>query len=552
MSSPLLTVEHLSIAFGNQYVVNDVSFSIDPGARMGMVGESGSGKSLTALSVIGLLPDGAKVASGKMTWFEGGRPHVLEQQRKTTWHGFRGRKIGMVFQEPMSSLNPVLRCGKQIKEAIQLHHDCSAQEGEERTLHWMERVGLSDLRRMYQSYPHQLSGGQKQRIMIAMALCGEPDLLIADEPTTALDLRIQQQILQLLLDLSDSLGVSLFFISHDLAVVQQVADHVVVMEHGKKVEEGRTTELFAAPQTAYTKGLLACRPPLQHRLHRLPTIEQIRRDGVARTGVVEPVIQLPLATPLLEGRNISVHFPVGSELFRPKRVVKAVDDINIQLYPGETLGLVGESGSGKTTLGRCLVGLQEPTKGQRFFRGEQLTRQWLKQATHRRALQIIFQDPFSALNPRLTIGAAIMEPLRWKKEYSEIDRMDRAVELLEQVGLSAQHINRYPRSFSGGQRQRICIARALATEPEVLVCDESVSALDVSVQAQVLNLLKDIQEIYQLSYLFISHDLGVIRFMSDRVMVMKDGKAVETGPAEEVFTRPAAMYTQKLLAAVPG
>ena len=553
MSSPLLAVDNLHLAFGQKEVVKGLSFSIERGARVGMVGESGSGKSLTALSMIGLLPQGARVSRGTITWVdEPEEKRFLQEQDSDTWQGIRGRKIGMIFQEPMSSLNPVQKCGTQIREAIRLHHNCSSREAEDRTLHWMERAGLTDLRRIYRSYPHQLSGGQKQRVMIALALCGDPSLLIADEPTTALDLRIQQQILQLLLELSSSLQVSLLFISHDLAVVQQVAEHVVVMEKGKKVEEGSTTELFTSPQTAYTKGLLACRPPLQHRLHRLPTIEQIRHDGAVRTILAHPKQPTADTTPLLEGRNLSVHFASGRGVFRAKTTVKAVDQVDLQLFTGETLGLVGESGSGKTTLGRCLIGLQEPTAGERFFRGRPLTRQWLRQPTHRRALQIIFQDPFSALNPRLTVGAAIMEPLRWQKNLSETGRVDRAVTLLEQVGLSAEHLHRYPRAFSGGQRQRICIARALATEPDILVCDESVSALDVSVQAQVLNLLKDLQEKYQLTYLFISHDLGVIRFMCDRVLVMKDGKLVEKGPAEAIFSDPKAEYTRQLLAAVPN
>lgn len=551
MSTPLLSVEHLHIAFGKKQVVKDVSFSIDRGARLGMVGESGSGKSLTALSMIGLLPRGARVPTGRITWVDDTGHYPLQPHTPNAWRGLRGRKMSMVFQEPMSSLNPVLKCGRQIREAIKFHFNCSDQEAKERVLYWMDRVGLTDLPRMYRSYPHQLSGGQKQRIMIAMALCGEPDLLIADEPTTALDLRIQEQILDLLLNLSTSLHISLLFISHDLAVVQKVADKVVVMEGGMKVEEGRTTDLFRQPQTAYTKGLLACRPPLHHQLHRLPTIGQVRRDGNPRA-VLATAKKLPKAAgPLLEGQNISVHFSTAPGLFGSKEVVKAVNEVDLQLYPGETLGLVGESGSGKTTLGRCLIGLQDPALGSRYFRGQRITRRWLRQPANRRSLQIIFQDPFSALNPRLTVGAAIAEPLRWKRELTDTDRLDRTVQLLEQVGLSAEHLNRYPGAFSGGQRQRICIARALAAEPQVLVCDESVSALDVSVQAQVLNLLKDIQERHQLTYLFISHDLGVIRFMCDRVMVMKDGKIVESGQAEDIFTNPQVDYTRELLAAVP-
>lgn len=548
----MLHLDHLHIAFGDQTVVQDVSFSLRAGERLGIVGESGSGKSITALSIMGLLPPSARITDGHIALERGEQVEELTSLSEKKYRTVRGRRIGMVFQEPMRALNPVMRCGEQVAEAIRLHHPGSAAEVDQRTLYWMDKVGLTDLDRMQRAYPHQLSGGQKQRIMLAMALCGSPDILIADEPTTALDLRIQQRILALLQNLTEELKLALLFISHDLGVIRQLTDRVLVMQKGKVVDSGSTQALFQHPQSPYTRGLLACRPPLDRRVHRLPTIADFEKDPMFSPRLaVPPSRAVDGQKPILSARGIRVYFPGQRTLLGASRpVVKAVDGVDLDLMPGETMGLVGESGSGKTTLGRCLIGLQEPTSGTRLFHGRKLSRHQLRQPGVRRKLQIIFQDPYSALNPRLTIGQAMQGALMIGGNRAS--RRDRAVHLLEQVGLGADHLSRYPHQFSGGQRQRICIARALAAEPELLVCDEAVSALDVSVQAQVLNVLKDLQETHQLTLLFISHDLSVVRFMCDRVAVMRAGKIVEQADADTLFRAPTDTYTQELLSAVPA
>jgi len=552
MKKPFLQLDQVHIAFGDREVVHDLSFDLFPGERLGIVGESGSGKSVTALSVMGLLPPGGRISHGKIHLATGsGEPEAIQNWSTRQYQRIRGQRIGMIFQEPMHTLNPVIRCGPQITEAVRLDSDINKVSAREKTYHWMDRVGLTDLDRMYRSFPHQLSGGQKQRPMIAMALCRDPELLIADEPTTALDLHIQRQIIDLMLALSEDLGLSVLFISHDLGVVRTLTHRVLVMEKGYAVETGATEALFAAPQHPYTQGLLACRPPLDKRLYRLPTIRDFAggRDFQTRLEPTKPVVK---EDPLLSIKDLSVHFQSGGSWFRKaSKVVKAVDDVSVDVFRGQTLGLVGESGSGKTTLGRTIVGLQPPTAGSIAFDAVPLEGTGRRDTILRKRIQMIFQDPYSALNPRMTVGKAIMEPLKWHfPEWSEAQYQERLVALLEQVGLEADHQYRFPQAFSGGQRQRICIARALAPEPDLIVCDESVSALDVSVQAQVLNLLKELQETYQLTYVFISHDMSVIRFMADQILVLQDGRVQESGPADQVFSQPGSAYTKSLLDSV--
>jgi len=552
MKKPFLQLDQVHIAFGDREVVHDLSFDLFPGERLGIVGESGSGKSVTALSVMGLLPPGGRISHGKIHLATGsGEPEAIQNWSTRQYQRIRGQRIGMIFQEPMHTLNPVIRCGPQITEAVRLDSDINKVSAREKTYHWMDRVGLTDLDRMYRSFPHQLSGGQKQRLMIAMALCRDPELLIADEPTTALDLHIQRQIIDLILALSEDLGLSVLFISHDLGVVRTLTHRVLVMEKGYAVETGATEALFAAPQHPYTQGLLACRPPLDKRLYRLPTIRDFAggRDFQTRLEPTKPVVK---EDPLLSIKDLSVHFQSGGSWFRKaSKVVKAVDDVSVDVFRGQTLGLVGESGSGKTTLGRTIVGLQPPTAGSIAFDAVPLEGTGRRDTILRKRIQMIFQDPYSALNPRMTVGKAIMEPLKWHfPEWSEAQYQERLVALLEQVGLEADHQYRFPQAFSGGQRQRICIARALAPEPDLIVCDESVSALDVSVQAQVLNLLKELQETYQLTYVFISHDMSVIRFMADQILVLQDGRVQESGPADQVFSQPGSAYTKSLLDSV--
>jgi peptide/nickel transport system ATP-binding protein len=576
---PLLEVKHLVTQFstedGTVTAVDDVSFHIHRGETVGIVGESGSGKSVTCLSVMRLIPNPpGRIAGGEILYHGDNGTVDLARLPEAEMRKYRGNEIGMIFQEPMTSLNPVFTCGDQVMEAIRLHQNVSRAEARARTVELFEKVQLPDPAGMVDRYPHQLSGGQKQRVMIAMAMSCNPGILVADEPTTALDVTVQKTILELMADLKTRINSSIVFITHDLGVIAEIADRVIVMYKGKIVEQGPVLDIFANPQHPYTKGLLACRPPLGKRLSKLPVIADFMEEGpdgklIEKAHSIQELIDdvtvsedetkrrlaaLEKETPMLEVRNLKTWFPNKRNFFgRPTAWVKAVDDVSLDVYPGETLGLVGESGCGKTTLGRTIIRLIDPLEGHIRFRGVDLvnvSKTQLKEL--RKDMQIIFQDPYSSLNPRLTIGNAIMEPMMVHGLFDdEKQRKARVKELLERVGLLPEHINRYPHEFSGGQRQRICIARALALNPRFIICDESVSALDVSVQAQVLNLLIELRKDFGFTYIFISHDLSVVKFMSDRMVVMNQGKIEEMGPADEIYNYPQKAYTRKLIDAIP-
>ena len=572
---------HFSTEEGTAKAVDKVSFTIYRGETVGIVGESGSGKSVTSLSIMQLIasPPG-EIAGGKILYYadESDEPIDLLQLPEHQIRQYRGNEIAMIFQEPMTSLNPVFTCGNQVMEAILLHQKTSKAEAKAITLDLFEKVQLPDVDRVFKAYPHQLSGGQKQRVMIAMAMSCNPKLLIADEPTTALDVTVQKRILSLMADLSNKIDASIMFITHDLGVIAEIADRVIVMYKGKIVEQGTVNEIFVNPQHPYTKSLLACRPPLNYRLRKLPvvsdfmdvvknddnSIEIIEKNTSVKTVIdsskisseeaLERAKKLQSQKPILEVKNLKTWFPnERSFLGKVKSHVKAVDDVSFEVYPGETLGLVGESGCGKTTLGRTILRLTEAVSGEVIFVGKNimnLSQQELKNI--RKDVQIIFQDPYSSLNPRMTIGNAIIEPMQVHNILNnDKERKEKVIELLETVGLSAEHYQRYPHEFSGGQRQRICIARALALNPKFIICDESVSALDVSVQAQVLNLLLDLRNKFGFTYIFISHDLSVVKFMSDRMIVMNKGKIEEIGFADDIYNNPQKAYTKKLIDAIP-
>lgn len=548
----LLEVQKLSIHFGDKPVVDQLSFVLSAGKTLAIVGESGSGKSLTALSLLGLLPKEASIEVEQMAFKTPERIFQLQQNNAKDWQQIRGKAIGMIFQEPMTSLNPLQRCGQQIDEVLKQHFGLNALQARERSLLWLQKVKIQDPERIYRAYPHEISGGQKQRVMIAMAMCCNPALLLADEPTTALDATVQKEIILLMRELQQEFNTAILFISHDLSLVADFADEVMVMQNGKLVEQGSSTAIFEQPQAAYTKALLNCRPPLDRKVARLATIQDFQEKEPIEP-ISPPAPAEGLVTEiLLEVKGLSTWFPVRKSWFgQTKSWVKAVQDVSFSIQAGRTMGLVGESGSGKTTLGRSILRLIEPTAGNIRFADqavEKMDAEALRQL--RRDVQIVFQDPYSSLNPRLPVGMAITEPMKVHGiGGTEKERLERCMALLEQVGLQADHFQRFPHEFSGGQRQRLCIARALAVQPRFLVCDEAVSSLDVSVQATVLNLLKDLQAKEGLTYLFISHDLAVVRFMCDDIMVMKDGVMVEKGPAEQVFEQPAHPYTQALLAA---
>ena len=549
----LLSIQDLKVAFrmGRGQLaeaVKGVSFDIAENATVALVGESGSGKSVTAMSVLNLLPENAQ-RSGRIVYSKDGQGRDLLQTDLPTLQALRGKDIACVFQDPMSSLNPVFDVGRQLCEPLMKHLGLGRKAALARAEELLNEVGIPEPKRRLASYPHEMSGGQQQRVMIAMALACEPRLLIADEPTTALDVTIQRQILELLARLKTSRKMSVLFISHDLGLVGEIADRVVVMRHGQIREQGAVREIFETPQDAYTKALLACRPSLEGNPARLLVID----DHIAgRTSTGEARPKDASAPVVLEVRSLAKSFWLRQGVFG-KREFKAVQDVNFQLRKGHTLGVVGESGSGKTTMGLTLLRLHEPTGGEVIFDGRNLLKiSAAERQAMRRRIQIVFQNPYASLNPRFTIGQTLIEPMTVHgigKDTAE--REQRARSLLEKVGLDGRAFGKYPHEFSGGQRQRVAIARCLTLNPEVLVLDEAVSALDVSVQAQVLNLLKDLQDEFGLAYVFISHDLAVVRFISDEVLVMKDGQVVEQASAAEILAAPKQDYTKRLLAAVP-
>ena len=564
MTGPLLAIQDLQVAFrmgrgeraqavggvgGIGGAGAGVSFDVAENSTVALVGESGSGKSVTAMSVLGLLPENAE-RRGRILW----QGRELLQASLRELQALRGREIACVFQDPMSSLNPVFTIGRQLAEPLRKHLGLGARQAARRAEELLAEVGIPEPARRLASYPHELSGGQQQRVMIAMALACEPRLLIADEPTTALDVTIQRQILELLARLKNEHRMSVLFISHDLALVGEIADRVVVMRHGQVREQGPVAQIFAQPQDAYTKALLACRPSLEGNPRRLMVIdEHIAAQGQESVRVdAAPSTKDPDAPVVLEVKSLAKSFWLRQGLFG-RREFKAVQDVNFQLRRGHTLGVVGESGSGKTTMGLTLLRLHEPTRGEVIFDGRNLLAlSDRERLAMRRRIQIVFQNPYASLNPRFTIGQTLVEPMAIHGIGADTpERERRARALLQKVGLDARAFGKYPHEFSGGQRQRVAIARCLTLSPEVLVLDEAVSALDVSVQAQVLNLLKDLQDELGLAYVFISHDLAVVRFISDEVLVMKDGRVVERAGAEQILAAPKEEYTRRLLAAVP-
>ena len=591
----VIKIENLKTYFNTKdgvvKAVDDLSLSIKPGHTLGVVGESGSGKSVTSLTIMNLLAASAEIYDGSISFLGKDLINISAKDMRE----LRGSDVSMIFQEPMSSLNPVHRVGDQVAEAILQHEDVSKSEAMERVVNLFDEVGIPDPEQRTRYYPHQMSGGQKQRVMIAMALACNPKLLIADEPTTALDVTIQKQILDLIRELRDQRQMAVLFITHDLGVIAEIADEVLVMYRGKVVEQGDVLDIYENPQHPYTKGLLNCRPRLDTTFKRLPTVSDfmdsvIHQDGSASITEKEVgpdridyfenhgrgrLLSKPSelygygfdedpstygreatcidenAKPLLSVNNLKVHFPIRRGLLqRTVGFVKAVDGVSFNVYKGQTLGLVGESGCGKTTTGRAILQLIKPTMGIVKFDGVDVNSRSIHEL--RKKMQIIFQDPFGSMNPRMTIESMITEPMMIQGfGQSKQDRVDRAAALLEEVGMLPEHLKRYPHEFSGGQRQRICIARALAVEPEFIICDESVSALDVSVQAQVLNLLNNLQESRGLTYIFISHDLSVVKFMADMMAVMKEGHIVEYGPSEAIYRNPKEEYTRSLIEATP-
>lgn len=547
---PILQVEDLEISAGELKLVKKLNFSLLKGKTLGIVGESGSGKSLTSLAIMGLLSKSLR-ASGKIIYQNKNLLNAKEEELVS----LRGKDVAMIFQEPMTALNPTMKCGKQVMEIMLQHLKIDKEEAKTKTLELFKKVELPRPEAIIDSYPHQISGGQKQRVMIAMAIACKPKILIADEPTTALDATVQHGILQLLNDLRDEYGMGMIFISHDLGVVRHVADDILVMYKGDTMEYGPAETVFRQPENPYTKGLLACKPVPDTAFERLPVVNDFlegRRPKVklkTSEGKRRKAEQLMSSKPLLKVKNINKFFKSKEGIFGKTNTVAALKNVELNIFSGETLGLVGESGSGKTTLGRILCGLEKASEGQVFYKGKDIskagTSQW--RDLHRE-IQIIFQDPFSSLNPRIKVGDAIVEAMGLRKDIKGKDRKTEACSLLEKVGLSAEQYHRYPHEFSGGQRQRIGIARALAVKPKFIVCDESVSALDVSVQAQVLNLLNDLKDEFSFTYLFISHDLSVVKYFSDRIVVLKNGELVEEGLSDELYGNPKTEYTQKLIA----
>ncbi|GHC44860.1 ABC transporter ATP-binding protein [Ulvibacter litoralis] len=557
----LLDVNSLSISFGNKKnlveVIHNISFTISENEILGIVGESGSGKSVSSMAIMGLLPK-KTILKGAIL-FEG--KNLLTEKEKNL-QLLRGNDIAMIFQEPMSALNPSLRCGSQVSEILQQHLKISASEAKKETIVLFEKVKLPRPNEIFRSYPHQISGGQMQRVMIAMAIACKPKLLIADEPTTALDVTVQKEIMLLLKELQKETGMSLLFISHDLGLVSEIADRVLVMYKGDIVESGTVSALFSTegvgPQNDYTKALLASRPTMKERLQKLPTIASIA-DASFVPKVVSALQRslrhkkIYTKAPLLEVSNLRKEYVSNPSLFRPKTTVAAVNGVSFSIFEGETVGLVGESGCGKSTLGKTILQLEKATSGSIKYRGKEITALAPSELrVLRKEIQLIFQDPYSSLNPRIIIGEALIEPMKVHNiGASEKERKEKVLTLLKRVGLDETFFYRYPHELSGGQRQRVGIARTIVMEPKLVICDESVSALDISVQAQVLNLLNELKDDFGFTYLFISHDLAVVKYMADQLLVMNAGQIEEIGDADEIYENPTQEYTKKLIAAIP-
>jgi peptide/nickel transport system ATP-binding protein len=555
----VLEIKNLSLSFRTNHeviqVLNNISFSLEKGKTLGVVGESGSGKSLTAMSILRLLPKNAIVSDGEILFSDNDYNVDLLKLSEKELLKVRGNRISMIFQEPMTSLNPSMRCGLQVEEIILNHLDCDKKETKKRVLDLFDEVKLPEPNRIYQSYPHEISGGQKQRVMIAMAIAINPMILIADEPSTALDVTVQKSIIDLLKELQRKHGISILFITHDFGVISQIADDILVMYKGEIVEKGQKNKILAFPDHPYTKGLLKCRPSNNLKQSRLITINDFLNNSTSeKTSEAELIsVKNKEAAPILEVKGVSKYYGLRKGVFG--KIVKnnvALKNVNFYVKQGETLGLVGESGCGKTTLGRTIVQLIKSTSGDIYFKGAALNNLSKKQLKDfRKKVQIIFQDPYSSLNPKKTIGNLILEPLKVHKIGKSNERKQMVVDLLDKVKLERSSYNKYPHEFSGGQRQRVVIARALILNPEFIICDESVSALDVSIQAEILNLLNDLKNEFGLTYIFISHDLSVVRYMSDRIMVMKDGELVEINEADEIYSSPASEYTKKLIDSIP-
>jgi peptide/nickel transport system ATP-binding protein len=563
----VIRISSLNISFKQEnqvlHILKDINFEVNAGEILGIVGESGSGKSVTSLSIMGLLAPNAIINSGEILFETKKNKTVnLLQISEKEFQKIRGNDISMIFQEPMTSLNPIQKCGPQVAEIITYHNKkISSKDAKQKTIELFEDAQIPRPEKIYDVYPHQISGGQKQRVMIAMALANNPKLLIADEPTTALDVTVQKTILNTLKNLQQKYKMSVIFITHDLGVVAEIADRVIVMKNGEIVEENKTENIFKNAKHPYTKGLIACRPNTKLRYEKLPTVKDfVENDGDFKAKIIsaeERKIQhkkIYSAEPILKVRNLNTRFSIEKNIFgKTKKYLNAVDNISFDVYENETLGLVGESGCGKTTLGRSLMQMIESNSGSIEYKGIEITQLSNKELRKiKRNIQIIFQDPYSSLNPRLTVGEAIMEPMMVHKIVnSKQERRKKAIELLEKVNLKEEHLERYPHEFSGGQRQRIVVARTLAMKPEFIICDESVSALDVSVQAQVLNLLNELKNEFNFTYIFISHDLSVVKFISDRIIIMKNGKIVEQGEADEIYANPKEEYTKSLINSNP-
>ena len=553
-TTPLLRIENLAISFNENEVIHHISYHLNANEILGIVGESGSGKSVSSLAILGLLPKDISKTTGAIHF----QNADLTQINQKAFQDIRGNKIAMIFQEPMSSLNPSMRCGPQVEEILIQHTHLSQSEIKQRVLELFEQVKLPEPQRVYKSYPHEISGGQKQRVMIAMAIACEPDILIADEPTTALDVTVQKEIIVLLKELQAKTQMSIIFITHDLALISEIAHRVLVMYKGDIVEQGAAESIFNNPQHIYTKALINSRPSLEIRLKTLPTIQDYLDNTFSETIITSEDRQqahkkLYNQAPILEVINLEKEYISRSGFFGKKETFKAVNQVSFKIYEGETLGLVGESGCGKSTLGNTILQLDKATAGTILYKGKDITNLSTNaMRALRKDIQIIFQDPYASLNPRLTVGQAILEPMTVHKLYkNKAERKAKVLDILNRVGLSEDYFNRYPHEFSGGQRQRIGIARTIALQPKLIVCDESVSALDISVQAQVLNLLNELKDKFGFTYIFISHDLAVVKYMSDQLIVMNKGEIVEKNDADIVYNNPHQSYTKKLIQAIP-